>query len=104
LREIIDHYKNDDKVAAVAIQTTFEGFSTNNFDSLKKVAKQYDLTIPIGQNGWQGRSSPIMYRYRTRGTPWVIIIDSRGMLRRSNFHYPPAKSIRIIDKLKKEIK
>lgn len=103
MREIIDHYQNDDKVAAVAIQTTFEGFSTNDFDSLKVVAKRYNLSIPMGQNGWEGKSSPIMRRYETRGTPWVVIIDSRGMLRRSNFHYPVPKSIRIIDRLKKEM-
>ena len=103
MREIATHYKNDDQVGVVAIQTTFEGYSVNNFQALQKVARKYNLTIPIGQNGWKGTPSPVMYRYQTRGTPWVVIIDGKGMIRRSDFHYAAEKSIGIIDKLKEEL-
>ncbi len=103
MRDIVNHYKNDNKVSAVAIQTTFEGYSVNNFKALEKVARDYGLTIPIGQNGWQGESSPLMYSYQTRGTPWIVIIDGSGKIRRSDFHYEVEQSIRIIDRLKKEL-
>jgi len=103
LREIADHYKNDDKVGVVAIQTTFEGFSTNNFQALHQVAVEYNLTVPIGHNGWQGKPSPLMYRYKTRGTPWIVIIDGNGIIRRSDFHYSVDKSIKVMDRLKEEL-
>jgi hypothetical protein len=103
LQEIADHYKNDSNVSFVAIQTTFEGFSVNNFQILPEVIKEYGLTIPVGQNGWKGSPSPLMYRYKTRGTPWVVIIDGNGIIRRSNFHYSVLDSIQIIDYLKKEL-
>ena len=103
MREISNHYSNDKSVGVVAIQTTFEGFAYNNFQALSRVAKEYGLTIPIGQNGWVGTPSPLIYRYKTRGTPWIVIIDGKGKIRRSDFHYSVEESIRVIDHLKKDL-
>ncbi len=96
----MNHYSNDKAVGVVAIQTAFEGFSSNDFQSLSRVAKEYGLTIPIGQNGWAGKPSPLMHRYKTRGTPWIVIIDKEGIVRKSDFHYTVEDSIKVINDLK----
>ena len=103
MQEIDKHYKKDTQVAVIGIQTAFEGFWSNNFDALKDIAKEYDLTIPLGHNGWPGNPSPLMRRYRTRGTPWVVIIDGAGIVRANYFHFEPEQSISLMEKLKREI-
>ena len=40
-----------------------------------------------------------MKRYRSGGTPWVVIIDRKGVVRFNNFHNSPKKSIALIDSL-----
>jgi len=86
----------------VTIQTTFEGFDVNNAQVLSEVADDYDLTIPIGHSGWQGKPSPLLYKYEARGTPWIVIIDKSGMIRFSNFHLKPTQSKKMIEELKRE--
>jgi hypothetical protein len=38
-----------------------------------------------------------MRDYKTRGTPWTIIIDPQGMIRFSAFHTSPENAIKMID-------
>ncbi len=102
MQEIAGHYANDTQVAVVTIQTTFEGFSVNDFAALQEIAKRYSLIIPMGHSGWPDRPSPILYSYRARGTPWVVIIDKSGIIKYSNFYQKPADSIRLIEELKKD--
>ena len=102
MQEIASYYREDPNVAVVTIQTTFEGFSINNFRALGEIADKYNLTIPIGHSGWQGNPSPLLFKYEARGTPWIVIIDKNGMIRFSNFHLQPEKSKELIEELKKE--
>jgi len=67
---------------------------------LTEIAEKYDLTIPIGHNGWQGKPSLLMVEYQARGTPWVVIIDKSGMIRFSDFYLKPAQSRKMIEELK----
>ncbi len=102
MQEIASVYADDPEVAVVTIQTTFEGFGVNSGQVLNEIAEKYDLTIPVGHNGWQGKPSPLMFEYQARGTPWVVIIDKSGMIRFSNFFLKPAKSRIMIEELKGE--
>ena len=56
------------------------------FDHAKEVARKYKLKIPVGQSGAPGKRSQVMARYRTGGTPWVVIIDREGVVRYNAFH------------------
>ncbi len=94
-------YKDDKNVAFVAIQTTFEGFSSNDENAAKKIVKKYNLTMPVGQSGVDGVRSRFMRNYRTGGTPWTIIIDKQGIIRFSNFHLSVDEAVALINKLKK---
>ena len=97
-----EYFKNHEEVGVVGIQTTFEGYFTNNFEALQGIAKEYQLDIPLGHSGWAGKPSPLIKRYQTRGTPWVAIIDRKGQVRVSHFHFEPKQSIAFMEKLLRE--
>ena len=42
-----------------------------------------------------------MTGYRTRGTPWMIVIDPEGKVRFSSFNIETERAIGLIDTLKK---
>ncbi|MGH1486474.1 MAG: peroxiredoxin family protein [Cellvibrionaceae bacterium] len=107
LQKITAALENNDKVAIAAIQTTFEGFSTNNQDALLKNQRRYELSIPFGHDegdasaahGDRKRMPKTMLSYRTGGTPWFVVIDPRGRVVYNHFH---VDSDRLIEILKKE--
>ena len=99
LQKLIAFYKDNKKVEFVAVQTTFEGYHTNTFESAKRTAKQYELDIPIGHSGTAGKRSQLMRDYRTGGTPWTVIIDQNGIVRYNDFHIKVAQAADLIDKL-----
>jgi thiol-disulfide isomerase/thioredoxin len=100
LKQLIEDYKTADDVAFVAVQTVFEGYSTNTTQRAWDTARQYKLDIPVGHDGSDGRRSTIMRRYRTGGTPWVIIIDKKGVVRFNDFHVEVRRAHAIIDRLR----
>lgn len=97
--KLIERYKGDDRVAFIAVQTTFEGFSSNGPDDAQKAAKRYGLIIPVGQSGSAKERSAVMQRYRTGGTPWVVIIGPDGVVRYNDFHVTPEAAAGLIDSL-----
>jgi len=102
LTQLIKDYQSADDVSFVAVQTVFEGYSTNTAQRAWDTARRYGLDIPVGHDGGPGRRSTIMRRYRTGGTPWVIIIDKKGVVRFNDFHVPAQRARTIIDKLRGE--
>jgi thiol-disulfide isomerase/thioredoxin len=104
LQKMIRQFRENDDVAFVAVQTVFEGFSSNTFDRAREIAKQYSLEIPIGQSGEQDRPSELMGRYRTGGTPWVIIVDRGGVVRFNDFHIGVPQATQMIGQLLQEEK
>lgn len=101
LKKISEHYKNDDDVAFVSIQTVFEGFDTNTPEQVSAMAKRYGFSFPMGHSGAKGSPSALMKNYRTRGTPWTIIIDKDGVVRYNDFHITEKKAKALIETLKK---
>ncbi len=101
LKKVIEKFGNDPRVAIVAVQTTFEGYSYNGFQQAKATAQKYELKIPVGQSGSRKKPSTLMKNYRTGGTPWVIIIDKEGVVQYNNYHIHPAAAEYLIEDLKK---
>ena len=100
LKTLHGKYKDDPDVEFVVIQSTFEGHRTNTADKLKPTAAKYKLPIPFGQSAGGGTPA-IMQKYRTRGTPWVVLIDKTGQVQYNGFHLDPDKAASAIDQLKK---
>jgi len=99
LQKVIEQFGDVPEVGIIAIQTSFEGFGTNNFERAKEVAKRYRLKIPVGQSGTAGSPSQFMRNYRTGGTPWTIIVGPDGIVRFNDFHMDPSEAIRLIEDL-----
>jgi len=102
LKRVMKRYQNADDVSFVAVQTAFEGFSTNTLQAAKQTAERYDLDIPVGHSGSPERRSTLMRRYRTGGTPWTIIIDKNGTVRYDDFHIQTQQANTLIDRLRQE--
>ena len=47
MQYLAKRFAKDDGVVTLAVQTVFEGASTNNFKKLKKMQKKYKLEIPF---------------------------------------------------------
>jgi len=102
LKKVSDHYKGKDDVAFVSIQTVFEGFGANTPAKVPEMAKRYGFSFPMGHSGSEANRSELMRNYRTAGTPWVIIIDKKGVVRYNDFHISPAKANKLIETLRAE--
>ncbi|MFQ5607281.1 MAG: redoxin family protein, partial [Candidatus Zixiibacteriota bacterium] len=102
LQKMLANFEDDDGVAFVAIQTVFEGFSSNTFARAREVGQQYNLAIPIGQSGEDNRRSEMMRYYRTGGAPWTIIIDQDGIVRYNDFHIDAPYATQLISGMLEE--
>ncbi len=101
LQALTRHFADADDVAFVAIQTVFEGFSSNTVDDGKRTMDDYGLTIPWAQTeGRDHQSPPFMRAYRTGGTPWVVLIDPEGTVRFDGFGIEADQAIRAIEHLR----
>ena len=91
-----DAFEGNDGIAMAAIQTTFEGFSTNTVDKIPEIRERYGLRMPIGhdQGDPDGDHRPrTMIDYRTGGTPWLVLIDPGGLVLYNGFHANAEKMI-----------
>ena len=104
LKKVSDAFQNDDSVTFAAIQTTFEGHSINTSEKLKQIAQKYDLKIPFGQSAGTSGTPDIMKKYRTGGTPWVVIIDDQGRVVFNDFHVDADAAIAAIRKMSASLK
>ena len=102
LQKVSTHFKGDKAVQCITIQTVFEGFGTNTEAKALAMAKKYKLTgIPVGHSGSKEKRSAIMSGFKTRGTPWTIIIGKDGVVKYNGFHIKPEEAVKMIDSLKK---
>ncbi len=99
LQKLVSHYSNNPNIQFVAIQTAFEGFFANTFEKARETMNKFKLSIPVGQSGEKNSPSIFMKRYKTRGTPWTIIIDKNGIVHYNDFHIQPGQAIELIDQL-----
>jgi thiol-disulfide isomerase/thioredoxin len=101
LLNVMEQFRAFSNVAFVAVQTVFEGFEVNTAERARETAEKYQLTIPVGHDpGPDGRRSLIMQRYRTGGTPWAIVIDSKGTVRYNDFRADAYQMTDLINQLR----
>jgi len=92
LRAVQDAYGDHPRVSLAAVQTVFEGFGTNTRDKIPEIRERYGLSVPIGHDAGDpdGDRLPVtMRRYRTGGTPWLVLIDPAGQVVFDGFHADP---------------
>lgn len=99
IKKISEEFKNNDDVVILVVQTVFEGFGTNTAAKMENVREEYQLDLPFGHDDGGGKGSSLMKDYKTRGTPWHIIIDKEGKVVFCDFHVDPEKTIQGLKKI-----
>ncbi len=102
VKRLADHYKDEPGVAFVVVQTAFQDFETNTFAAVREMAETHHLAMPFGHTGGQGAPPKILIRHKARGTPWIVILDAEGKIRKSGHHFPENALVTFIDNLKSE--
>jgi len=68
------------------IHTAFDDDPRNSQDRIREMQLKYDLKVPFGHDPKVGNDYPtFMQDYRTRGTPYFIVIDPAGEIAFSDF-------------------
>ena len=96
LKAFADAFWDHPSVAIAGIQTVFEGFSTNTLEDVRKLQLEYALPITMGHDVGDpdGDHRPqTMVKYRTGGTPWIILINPEGTVLFNHFHADANKLI-----------
>lgn len=96
LKAMCDEFHGHDKVEIAAIQTVFEGYSTNTEEKVRELQLRYDIPAVMGHDGGDPKShipSLTMINYRTGGTPWLVLIAPDGSVVYNNFHVNREKLI-----------
>lgn len=99
LQAFAKEFHDNPDVSIAAIQTVFEGFDTNTQDAVRELQLEYKLPIMMGHDAGdpEGLSTPdTMLKYRTGGTPWIILIDPNGMVAFNDFRVNTRKLIRFL--------
>jgi thiol-disulfide isomerase/thioredoxin len=100
LKEVSKTFSKNRDVVFATIQTVFEGATVNTPAKAWSTVRTFGLTMPTGHDpGPTGRRSTTMARYRSGGTPWVVIIDRSGVVKFNGFHITAARATRLVASL-----
>ena len=101
LKEVSEKFKDSDDVEFIVVHTVFEGFGINTPAKWKSVATRHGLEhLRFAHSGSLKQESHIMADFKTRGTPWTVIIGKDGVVKFNDFHIQPDKAVELINKLK----
>jgi len=103
LENLQDVYTDDKNIEFLVIETAFEDDSEYDLSSAQSVIKEYNLKMPVGISKRSEFGRPVfMDTYQTGGTPWVTIVDKKGIIKYSNFQISLMHVIHTLDTLAKE--
>lgn len=74
-------------LAFAAIQTAFGQFETNAPEAVAEMAETHKIAFPFGHAGEEGSPPHVLYRYKAKGTPWLVLIDREGVIRESRYKF-----------------
>ena len=83
-----NRYGERDDVVVLSIHTVFEGHDYQTPERLREFVETWEIEHPVGIDSYaiKGDEMPVtMRRFRTGGTPHVVIVDKQGRLRFSHF-------------------
>ena len=83
-----EEYNERDDVLVLSIHTVFEGHDHQTPERLREFVEIWGIEHPVRIDSYarEGDEMPVtMRRFRTGGTPHVVIVDKQGLLRFSHF-------------------
>ncbi|MEE9336413.1 MAG: TlpA disulfide reductase family protein [Granulosicoccaceae bacterium] len=99
LKKFADAFHEHPDVAIAAVQTVFEGFSSNTQSAVRELQLRYELPFTMGHDAGtdETQNHPLtMINYRTGGTPWLVLIDPDGTVVFNDFHVNPEGLIKYV--------
>ena len=98
MKEIYEGLK-DKNVGLAVIHTAFDDDPRNTLDRVAELQSEFELPVPFGHDPKVGNAYPtFMTDYRTRGTPYFIMLNSKNEIIFSDFRLDPKKVIEVIGK------
>ena len=79
-----EQYGERDDLLVVSIHTVFEGHDYQNPEKLREFVEIWGIEHPVGIDSYATAGDEVpetMRRYRTGGTPFVVIVDKAGRQR-----------------------
>jgi len=96
MKTIYDGLK-DTSVGMAVIHTAFDDDPRNSQDKVAEMQKKYDLPIPFGHDPKVGDAYPtFMSDYKTRGTPFFIILDPENKIIFADFRPDANKVVEVL--------
>ena len=93
MKKIVDSLQ-DKGFGFAVIHTAFDDDPRNSQERIREMQIKYDIKVPFGHDPKNGDSYPtFMQDYRTRGTPFFVIIDPNGHIAFSDFSLDADKLI-----------
>lgn len=103
LEDLQRMYEDYNDIKFLIVETAFESNAANDIDDAKFIIKQYHLNMPMGISKRNEYGRPVfMDTYQTGGTPWVTIIDKKGIIKYSNFQISLMNVVYMLEALEKE--
>lgn len=100
LEKLAQHYRGDPDVAVVGLHTVVTNNRRNTLENLKQLADRLPSVTHLGFCDKAGKAPPMIDDYQICGTPWLVLIDRRGLVALSNFILRPEEIILRADELK----
>ena len=89
----------DKEVGMAVIHTAFDDDPRNSQDKVAKLQAEFELPIPFGHDPKVGDAYPtFMSDYRTRGTPYFIVLDAKNEIIFSDFRIDANKVVEVLGK------
>ncbi len=89
----------DKGVGMAVIHTAFDDDPQNSQDKVPEMQTKYDLPIPFGHDPKVGGQYPtFMQDYKTRGTPYFIILNPENEIIFSDFRPDANKVVEVLGK------
>jgi len=100
LEDLQRMYADDKNIEFLVIETAFEDDAEYDVASAQSIIKDYHLKMPVGISKRDKYGRPIfMDTYKTGGTPWVTIVDKKGIIRYSNFQITLMNVVNMLETL-----
>ncbi|MGI9517732.1 MAG: PDZ domain-containing protein [Pirellulaceae bacterium] len=101
-KELHDVWCGDPDVAFLAIQTPFFDFDKNTPEKAMEWFEELGFEVPIGHDGSEANRSHTFGTFNAPGTPWMTIIDQKGVVRFNDSRIDMDEAQTLIEKLKAE--
>jgi len=96
MKKLVDNL-SDFGFGFAVVHTAFDDDPRNSQDRIREMQLKYDIKAPFGHDPKIGNQYPsFMMDYKTRGTPYFVVIDESGTIAFSDFSLDADRLIKTV--------